>query len=62
MLSTKYIILHQTVKLTLKSSKKPSYKLKEQFLPLESSCCSSFKIVTSQLVDKSPPKNKCLGD
>ena len=50
------------VKLTLKFGKKLSYKLKEQHLPLEYSCCSSFKIVTRQLLDKSPPKSKLEGD
>ena len=47
------------VKLTLKSGKKLSYKLKEQHLPLEYSCCSSSKIVTSQLFDKRPKKISC---
>ena len=51
--------LNQMVKLTLKSGKKLSYKLKEQHLPLEYSCCSSFKIVTSQLFDKRPKKISC---
>ena len=44
------------VKLTLKFGKKLSYNLKEQYLPLEYSCCSSFKIVTRQLFDKAPKK------
>ena len=51
--------LNQMVKLTLKFGKKLSYKLKEQHLPLEYSCCSSFKIVTSQLFDKRPKKISC---
>ena len=46
------------VKLTLKFSKKLSYKLKEQCLPLE----YSFKIVTRQLFDKSPKESKLEGD
>ena len=50
------------VKLTLKFGKKLSYNLKEQYLPLEYSCCSSFKIVTRQLFDKSPKKSKLEGD
>ena len=50
--------LNQMVKLTLKSGKKLSYKLKEH-LPLEYSCCSSFKIVTSQLFDKRPKTISC---
>ena len=50
------------VKLTLKFGKKFSYKLKEQYLSLEYSCCSSFKIVTRQLFDKSPQKSKLEGD
>ena len=39
------------VKLTLLS-----YKLTEQYSPSEYCCCSSFKIVTSQLFVKSPQK------
>lgn len=45
-------VSHQMVKLTVKSSKKPSYKLSEQYPPIAFYCCSSFKFATWHYLSK----------